>query len=383
MRKSSDHAANWMSDEHLAYRDMLARFFAEELTPNLERWRKSRQIDREFWNKAGAQGILGATMPEDYGGVNGARSLDAVTILEQGRAGDSCWGFGIHNFVMHYILNYGSEAQRTRWLPGMATGDLVAALAMTEPGTGSDLQRIKTAARKIDGRYVINGSKTFITNGQHANLICLVARTGDGGHGGISLFMIETDGLKGFRRGRNLEKLGQKAQDTAELYFDDVEVEEEALLGGVEGRGFYQMMEQLPWERLSVGLVAIGACELAISLTLDYVRQRTAFGKSVFDFQNTRFKLAEAQTKLAVSRAFVDDCIEKLDRGALDVAEAAMAKWWLSQIQCEIMDECVQLHGGYGYMDEYQICRLYADARVQKIYGGTNEIMKELIARAL
>lgn len=372
-----------MTDEHEAYGDMLRRFFADELTPNLERWRKSRQIDREFWNKAGAAGILGATMLEEFGGVGGPRSLDAVTILEQGRTGDSCWGFGIHNFVMHYILNYGDDKQRARWLPRMVMGELVAALAMTEPGTGSDLQRIRTTAIADGSGYVINGSKTFITNGQLANMICLVARTGDCGHGGISLFILETDGLQGFRRGRNLEKLGQKAQDTAELYFDDVRVGADTLLGGVEGRGFYQMMEQLPWERLSVGLIAVGACELAIQLTLDYVKQRSAFGKTVFDFQNTRFKLAEAQTKLAVSRAFIDECVMKLDEGRLDVPTAAMAKWWLSQTQCEITDECLQLHGGYGYMDEYPICRLFADARVQKIYGGTNEIMKDLIARSL
>lgn len=378
-----DHKARWMTGEHEAYGDMLRRFFADELTPNLECWRKHRQIDRSFWNKAGAAGILGATIPEQYGGVDGPRSLDAVTIIEQGRAGDSCWGFGIHNFVMHYILNYGDDEQRKRWLPRMATGELVAALAMTEPGTGSDLQRICTTAKADGGGYVINGSKTFITNGQLANMICLVARTGESGHGGISLFILETDELAGFRRGRNLEKLGQKAQDTAELFFDDVRVDADRLLGGIEGRGFYQMMEQLPWERLSVGLIAVGACELAIQLTLDYVKQRPVFGKSVFDFQNTRFKLAEAKTKLAVSRAFIDECVMKLDEGRLDATTAAMAKWWLSQVQCEIMDECVQLFGGYGYMEEYSICRLYADARVQKIYGGTNEIMKDLIARAL
>lgn len=383
MNEQLAYSARWMSDAHTAYSEMLERFFASELAPNLESWRKRRQIDRGFWNKAGAAGILGAAMPEAYGGVDGPRSLDAVTLLQQGGAGDSCWGFGIHNFVMHYVLRYGSEEQRRRWLPGMVTGELVAALAMTEPGTGSDLQRVRTIAKRDGAAYVINGAKTFITNGQLANLICLVARTGEARHDGISLFIVETDDLAGFRRGRNLEKLGQKAQDTAELFFDDMRVDADCLLGGVEGRGFYQMMEQLPWERLSVALTAVGACELAIKLTLDYAKDRTAFGKTIFDFQNTRFKLAEMQTKLAVSRAFVDDCIVKLDEGALDVATAAMAKWWLSQTQCEIMDECVQLHGGYGYMEEYQICRLYADARVQKIYGGTNEIMKELIARAL
>lgn len=372
-----------MTQDHVAYQDMLLRFFEAEMKPHIESWRKARQIDRAFWTKAGEQGVLGASLPEAYGGVGAPRSFDAVTLLEQGRAGDSCWGFGIHNFVMHYILLYGAEAQRKRWLPAMARGELVAALAMTEPGTGSDLQRIRTTAVKNKGDYVINGSKTFITNGQLADIICLVTRTGDAGHGGISLFILETDGLAGFRRGRNLEKLGMKAQDTAELFFEDVRVEAGCLLGEEEGRGFYQMMEQLPWERLSVGLTAVGACELAIALTVQYVKEREAFGQTVFDFQNTRFKLAEAETKLAVTRAYIDECVEKIDANSLDVKSAAMAKWWSSQIQCEIMDECVQLHGGYGYMDEYLIARLYSDARVQKIYGGTNEIMKELIAREL
>ncbi len=375
--------ASWMSDDHIAYREMLDRFFAQELTPNIERWREQRHIDRAFWNRAGEAGLLGASMPEEIGGSGGPRSLDAVTMLAQGRAGDSCWGFGIHNYVMHYILLYGTPAQREKYLAPMMTGEVVAALAMTEPGTGSDLQAITTQAIPEGDDYRITGSKTFITNGILANLICLVVRTGGKGHGGISLLLVETEGLDGFQRGRNLVKMGQKAQDTAELHFEDARVPQSALLGGVEGKGFYQMMEQLPWERLSVALTAIGACELALEQTLEYTKQRSAFGKAVFDFQNTRFKLAEVATKLAVSRAFVDECVSRLDKGDLDVASAAMAKWWVSQIQCEIMDECVQLHGGFGYMDEYQISRLYTDARVQRIYGGTNEIMKELIARAL
>lgn len=383
MNSTAQADATWMGEDHVAYREMLHRFFADAMAPNIERWRQQQHIDRDFWRLAGDAGILGATMPERYGGSAAPRSFDAVTILEQGRSGDYCWGFGIHNFVMHYILLYGTEAQRERYLPRMMTGDLVAALAMTEPGTGSDLQAITTSALADGDHYVLNGSKTFITNGMLANLVCLVARTGGAGHGGISLILVETEGLDGFRRGRNLVKMGQKAQDTAELFFDNARVPKDCLLGGVEGRGFYQMMEQLPWERLSVALTAIGACELALALTLDYVKQRRAFGKCLFDFQNTRFKLAEAATKLAISRAYVDQCVDLLDRGALDVTAGAMAKWWVSQIQCEIMDECVQLHGGFGYMDEYQISRLYTDARVQRIYGGTNEIMKELIARAL
>ena len=304
---------------------------------------------------------------------------------EHGRTGDPSWGFGVHNFVTHYILRYGSQAQKKRWLPKLVSGEMVAAIAMTESGAGTDLKAVRTTAVPADDEaYLVNGSKTFITNGQLASLICLVVKTdADGGHKGVSLLMIETAAADGFRRGRNLEKLAQKGQDTSELFFDDVRAPKLNLLGDAEGRGFYQLMEQLPWERLSLGLFAMGASELALQLTLDYVKERKVFGRRLMDFQNTRFKLAEAKTKIDVANAFIDECVAELETGALDPARAAMVKWWASQVQCEIADECLQLFGGYGYMDEYPISRLFADARVQKIYGGANEVMKELIARAM
>ena len=334
--------------------------------------------------KAGEAGILGAAIEEAYGGAGAGISFDAITIYEQARCSDSGWGFGIQSIVIHYIRAYGTEDQKARWLPKLATGEMVAALAMTEPGGGSDVQSVRTSATKTGNEYLITGSKTFITNGQTANLICLAAKTDkDAGASGVSLIMVETDNLEGFRRGKNLSKLGLKAQDTTELFFEDARVPKNNLLGIQEGQGFYQLMNQLPWERLLIGITALGAIDFALEETTRYVRERKAFGTRVMDFQNTRFKLAEMKTKAEVTRSFLNDGIQKLDAGILDASTASMAKWWGSQTQCEIMDECVQLHGGYGYMMEYPITRLYADARVQKIYGGTNEIMKELIARSL
>lgn len=378
----SDHAA-WVTEDHSAYRETVERFLASELTPNVDEWRAAGRVDREFWRKAGEYGLLGASTPEEFGGSGAPLSFDAITLLSQGRTGDTSWGFGIHNFVTHYILKFGDQKQKEKWLPRLVSGDLVAALAMTEPGAGSDLQALKTTAVKCGDIYRLSGAKTFITNGAVADLVCVAARTGEGGHSGISLIMLETDGAEGFRRGKNLKKLGMSGQDTVEMYFDDVAVPSENLLGGFEGNGFYQLMNQLPWERLSIGLTALGACELAFELTVEYVTNRQAFGKAIFEFQNTRMKLAEMKTKIEVTKAFIDRCVTLLDQDALSVEAAAMAKWWGSEIQCEIVDECLQLHGGYGYMDEYQISRMYADARVQKIYGGTNEIMKELIARSI
>lgn len=376
--------AAWLTEEHRLFEDTMSRFYGEEVTPNMDRWYKAGQVDRDFWNKAGDAGILGATMSEDHGGSGVSRSFDAVNLYQYGRTGDSCWGFSIHNFVVHYIENYGTEDQKARWLPKMATGELVAALAMTEPGTGSDLQRIKTTAIADGNEYNVNGSKTFITNGQQANLICLACKTDKTeGHKGVSLLMVETDDLEGFRRGSPLEKIGMKGNDTSELFFDDCRVPMTNLLGLEEGRGFYQLMEQLPWERLSIAVSALGAIDFALAETIKYTQERNAFGKRVMDFQNTRFKLAEVKTKVEVMRSFVGDCVARLDTGTLDAATASMAKWWGSQIQNEVVDDCVQLFGGYGFMAEYPVARMYADARVQKIYGGTNEIMKELIARSI
>ncbi len=376
--------SNWYSEEHRLYTESVRKFFASELTPNIERWIDAGIVDRGFWVKAGEAGILGAAIEEEYGGAGAGISFDAITIYEQARCSDSGWGFGIQSIVIHYIRAYGTEDQKARWLPKLATGEMVAALAMTEPGAGSDVQSVRTSAAKNASEYFINGSKTFITNGQTANLICLAAKTDkDAGASGVSLIMVETDSLEGFRRGKSLKKLGLKAQDTTELFFEDVRVPKNNLLGIHEGQGFYQLMNQLPWERLLIGITALGAIDFALEETTRYVRERKVFGTRVMDFQNTRFKLAEMKTKAEVTRSFLNDGIEKLDAGTLDASTASMAKWWGSQTQCEIMDECVQLHGGYGYMMEYPITRLYADARVQKIYGGTNEIMKELIARSL
>jgi len=376
--------STWYSEEHRLYTESVRKFFADELAPNIERWIDAGIVDRVFWVKAGEAGILGAAIEEAYGGAGAGISFDAITIYEQARCSDSGWGFGIQSIVIHYIRAYGTEDQKARWLPKLATGEMVAALAMTEPGSGSDVQSVRTSATKTGNEYLITGSKTFITNGQTANLICLAAKTDkDAGASGVSLIMVETDDLEGFRRGKNLSKLGLKAQDTTELFFEGVRVPKNNLLGIQEGQGFYQLMNQLPWERLLIGITALGAIDFALEETTRYVRERKAFGTRVMDFQNTRFKLAEMKTKAEVTRSFLNDGIQKLDAGILDASTASMAKWWGSQTQCEIMDECVQLHGGYGYMMEYPITRLYADARVQKIYGGTNEIMKELIARSL
>ena len=376
--------STWYSEEHRLYTESVRKFFADELAPNIERWIDAGIVDRVFWVKAGEAGILGAAIEEAYGGAGAGISFDAITIYEQARCSDSGWGFGIQSIVIHYIRAYGTEDQKARWLPKLATGEMVAALAMTEPGCGSDVQSVRTSATKTGNEYLITGSKTFITNGQTANLICLAAKTDkDAGASGVSLIMVETDDLEGFRRGKNLNKLGLKAQDTTELFFEGVRVPKNNLLGIQEGQGFYQLMNQLPWERLLIGITALGAIDFALEETTRYVRERKAFGTRVMDFQNTRFKLAEMKTKAEVTRSFLNDGIQKLDAGILDASTASMAKWWGSQTQCEIMDECVQLHGGYGYMMEYPITRLYADARVQKIYGGTNEIMKELIARSL
>jgi acyl-CoA dehydrogenase len=374
----------WMNEDHTAFADTVARFFAEEITPNKDAWTKAGVIPKTLWKKAGELGILGATFPEDHGGLGLSRHFDAVTFLEQTKAGDSGWGVSVHNIAAHYITAFGTEDQKARWLPDLASGDKIAAIAMTEPGTGSDLQAVKTTAIRDGNEYLINGSKTFITNGATADLIELVAKTDPGAKGrGVSLIIVETDGLEGFSVGRRLEKMGMKRNDTAELAFEDVRVPLTNLLGSEEGLGFIQLMKQLPWERLILGFMALGSAQCALDLTLDYVKERKAFGQRIMDFQNTRFKLAEAATKIELLAAFCDQCLAELEQGRLTAEKAAMVKWWGTQTQCEVIDECLQLFGGYGYMSEYPISELYTDARVQKIYGGTNEIMKEVIARSL
>jgi len=375
----------WITDDLSIFQDAIRKFIERELVPHEERWWKQQHVDRETWRKAGEVGMLCASIPEAYGGGGGSFAHEAIIAYEQARAMATSLGTNVHSaIVAHYILRYGSEAQKQRWLPKMATGGMVGAIAMSEPGAGSDLKSVKTRAVRDGAHYVINGSKTFISNGLLADLILVVVKTDpDKGAKGVSIVVLETAGLEGFRRGRVLEKIGQKGQDTAELFFDNVRVPCENLLGDEEGRGFYQLMQQLPQERMIIALGALGSMERALETTVAYVRDRQVFGAPLLEMQNTRFKLAECKTHATVARAFVDDCMGKVLRGELTPETAAMAKWWCTQKSCEIIDECLQLHGGYGYMAEYPIARLYVNARVGKIYGGSNEIMKELIARTL
>jgi len=375
----------WITDDLALFQDAIRKFIERELVPNEERWWKQQHIDREVWRKAGEMGMLCASIPEEYGGGGGTFAHEAIITLEQSRALVSSLGTNVHSgIVAHYILRYGTEDQKRSWLPKMASGELVAAIAMSEPGAGSDLKSIKTRAVRTGDHYLLNGSKTFITNGYHADLILVVCKTDpEKGAKGVSIVVVEAEHLAGFRRGRILEKIGQKGQDTAELFFDDVRVPCENLLGTEEGKGFYQLMQQLPQERMIIALGALSTMERAVELTTDYVRERKVFGASLLDMQNTRFRLAECKTKAVIAGAFVDDCMARVLRNELDPETAAMAKWWGTQTSCEIVDECLQLHGGYGYMMEYPIARMYVNARVGKIYGGSNEIMKEIIARTL
>lgn len=372
------------SAEHEDFRKTVRRFFETEVVPHRERWEEQQHVDRALWNKAGEWGLLCVTMPEAFGGLGVDRSYSTILMEEQSYAGDSGVGFSLHSdIVAPYINNFGSPEQKARYLPKMASGEMVGAIAMTEPGTGSDLQAVKTTATADGDDYILNGSKIFITNGYLSDLVIVVAKTGNSGEGAkdISLLLVESSS-PGFSKGKPLKKVGMKAQDTCELFFENVRVPKANRLG-TEGMGFVMLMKELAWERLMIAITSVAGAEAALKHTLDYTRSRKVFGKPVASFQNTRFKLAEMKAELSVARVFVDKCIELTLLGKLGVDDAATAKYWCSDLMNKVIDECVQLHGGYGYMLEYPVARAWIDARAQRIYGGTNEIMKELIARSM
>ena len=373
--------------DHEAFRDSFRRFIANEVVPFHEAWEEQGYVAREVWNKAGENGFLCTSMPETYGGADADKLYSVIQMEELARAGTSGIGYSLHSeIVAPYILHYGTEAQKSHYLPKLASGEMIGAIAMSEPAAGSDLQGIKaTAIKQPDGSYLLNGSKTFITNGWHADLVIVVAKTNPAAGGkGTSLLLVERR-MAGFSVGKRLKKLGLRAQDTSELFFDNVRVPADNLLGGesMENKGFICLMEQLPWERLQIAITAVASAQAAIDWTVAYVKERKVFGQTVSSFQNTRFKLAEMQTEVQIAQVFVDKCTELVLQDKLDTTTASMAKYWCSDLQCKVMDECVQLFGGYGYMWEYPITRAYADARVQRIYGGTNEIMKEVITRSM
>jgi acyl-CoA dehydrogenase len=374
----------WMDAELEGFRDAVRRFAEHEIVPHQQRWREQQHVDREVWRKAGEMGLLLADIPDEYGGSGGSFAHQCVVFEELCYAGDTAFGLHVHAIVAHYLLNQGTEEQKRAYLPKLASGEMIAAIAMSEPGAGSDLKGIRTTAIRTENGYRLNGSKTFISNGYMADLILVVAKTDPaGGSKGISLMLLETRDNPGFRVGRILEKVGQKGQDTCELFFDDAHVPLANVLGGEEGQGFAQLMTELPYERTIVGVCGVASIERAIQLTVEHTKERKAFGQALIEMQNTRFVLAEAKTEAFVARVFIDRCIEDLIAGRMDTVQASMAKYWITDLQCKIVDQCVQLFGGYGYMLEYPIAQMYLDARVQRIYGGANEIMKEIIARSL
>ncbi|WP_342130334.1 acyl-CoA dehydrogenase family protein [Hydrogenophaga sp. OTU3427] len=375
---------SWADEDIALFRDNVARFVENEVQRHDEAARKAGNVGLDVWRKAGELGLLCTDIPEAYGGGGGDFRHEAVIHEELARRGLTGMNTSVHSIVAHYLLNHGTEAQKRHYLPRLASGELVGAIAMTEPGAGSDLQGMRTRAELSGDHYVVNGAKTFISNGFLAGLIMLVVKTDPGQRSrGTSILIVETKDLAGFRVGRVLDKMGLKAQDTSELFFDDVQVPRDRLLGGVEGQGFYQMMSDLPYERLFIGVTALACMEGAYASTVAHVRDRKAFGRAIAEFQNTKFKLAEIATQIQVGRAFIDQCIAQQLRGELDTVTASMAKLWASEAQGRVVDECVQLFGGYGYMNEYLVARMYTDARIQRIFGGTNEIMKEVISRAI
>jgi acyl-CoA dehydrogenase len=376
----------WMTEEHELLADTARRFTEQEVVPNDEQWRKQHRVDKQTWKKAGELGLLCTDVPEAYGGMGGDFGHDAVIYRELTRANEFGFtgGRAVHAITSHYILNCATEAQKKTWLPRMASGDAIGAVAMTEPGAGSDLKGVRTRAERRGDRYVINGSKTYISNALNMGVLLVVAKTDrDAGSKGMSLILMEPHGTPGFSVGRVLDKIGMASQDTCELFFQDCEVPAENVLGGAEGRGMYQLMDQLPYERAIIGHIASCFMERAVALTIEYTKDRKAFGQTIFEFQNSRFKLAELATKATIARVFSDFTITQRIAGKLDSSTASMSKWWNTDTLGEIVDECLQLFGGAGYMNEYPIARMYADARVMRIFGGANEIMKELISRSL
>ena len=373
-----------MNDELRLFRDSVRRFIQEEFVPRQAHWREQHHPDASDWKQAGEVGLLLPDVPAEYGGGGGTFAHECVVLEELARAGVH-FGSNVQGTVAHYVYEYGAEAHKRAWLPRLAAGELVGAIAMTEPVAGSDLAGIKTTAVKDGDHYVVNGSKTMITNGWHAGLVCLAVKTNPAAPPmrAVSLVMVETRDLEGYSVGKPLEKVGMHGQDTCELFFENVRVPVANLLGGTEGRGMSQMMQRLPFERLSIAVGAVAMAEEAVAITVRYAKERALYGKPLFDLQNARFKLVECAAQVRVGRVFVDDCVVRFIAGALDDVGAALAKFWMTEVQCRVVDECVQLHGGYGYMTEYAIARMWADSRVQRIYAGTNETMKELIAWSL
>ncbi|MFF3664059.1 acyl-CoA dehydrogenase family protein [Microtetraspora malaysiensis] len=371
-------------DEHLLFRQTVREFLAREVVPHHPQWEKDGIVPREVWKKAGEIGMFGFSVPEQYGG-SGITDFryNAVVVEEIIRAGASGLGFSLHNDVMApYFVDLTDDEQKERWLPGFVSGELITAVAMTEPGAGSDLQGIRTTAVRDGDHYVVNGQKTFITNGINSDLVVVVTKTDPtAGARGTTLFVVER-GMEGFTRGRNLDKIGMHAQDTAELFFDNVRVPVANRLGDADGQGFVQLMNNLPQERLSIAVAAVAAAEAVLETTIEYCKNRTAFGRSIGSFQNTRFVLAELATEVEIARHYVDKCVTVLNRRELTVVDAAKAKWWTTELQNKVVDRCLQLHGGYGYMTEYPVAKAWLDSRVQTIYGGTTEIMKEIIGRS-
>ncbi|KUO54934.1 MAG: acyl-CoA dehydrogenase [Sphingomonadales bacterium BRH_c42] len=377
----------FMEDEEIAiFKDAVGKFFEQHAPQKrVESWRENGQVDREFWLEAGAAGILGMTVPGEYGGPGGDFRHDLVVLDQQAEKGVDGFAASLHNvIILPYIVRHGTEEQKKRWLPRLVSGELVSAIAMTEPGVGSDLQNVATSAVKEGNGYRLNGAKTFISSGQLANFIVVVAKTNPNERAkGISLMCLETDGAEGFRRGKKLDKIGMDAADTSELFFDDVFIPGDNVLGGEEGRGFYQLMGELPQERLVIAVGAMKTIEKALDTTVEYVKQRKAFGQTIWDFQNTQFVLADLKARGTAAKVFLNDCIAKLLRKELDVTTASIAKYWLTELQGEVVDKCLQLHGGWGYINEYPIAKMYRDSRVTRIFGGSNEIMKMLIARSM